>query len=207
MGTAQLAHSAGETGVGRTHPEQAGRREGGGPRNVSAQAGDGSSHFTTKIAPGAKKTRPAMRLTAISFGAEDEARTRYLHLGKVALYQMSYSRAVVTVTHYTRGRGPCQGGNQKNLQKENRAPGGPGLSQWESLQLHNIDSPQLFAVLGIGLGLEGHLLALFQSLEAVALDRGEVHKNVLAAHIVRDEAITLFCVEPFDCTVHVRHLQ
>ena len=27
-----------------------------------------------------------------SFGAEDEARTRYLHLGKVALYQMSYSR-------------------------------------------------------------------------------------------------------------------
>ena len=26
------------------------------------------------------------------FGAADEARTRYLHLGKVALYQMSYSR-------------------------------------------------------------------------------------------------------------------
>ena len=29
------------------------------------------------------------------FGAEDEARTRYLHLGKVALYQMSYSRKMV----------------------------------------------------------------------------------------------------------------
>ena len=29
-----------------------------------------------------------------SFGAEDEARTRYLHLGKVALYQMSYSRKI-----------------------------------------------------------------------------------------------------------------
>ena len=28
----------------------------------------------------------------LSFGAADEARTRYLHLGKVALYQMSYSR-------------------------------------------------------------------------------------------------------------------
>ena len=28
----------------------------------------------------------------ISFGAGDEARTRYLHLGKVALYQMSYTR-------------------------------------------------------------------------------------------------------------------
>ena len=25
-------------------------------------------------------------------GANDEARTRYLHLGKVALYQMSYGR-------------------------------------------------------------------------------------------------------------------
>ena len=28
----------------------------------------------------------------ISFGAGDEARTRYLHLGKVALYRMSYTR-------------------------------------------------------------------------------------------------------------------
>ena len=28
------------------------------------------------------------------FGASDEARTRYLHLGKVALYQMSYTRIV-----------------------------------------------------------------------------------------------------------------
>ena len=27
------------------------------------------------------------------FGASDEARTRYLHLGKVALYQMSYTRS------------------------------------------------------------------------------------------------------------------
>ena len=30
----------------------------------------------------------------LSFGASDEARTRYLHLGKVALYQMSYTRIV-----------------------------------------------------------------------------------------------------------------
>ena len=28
----------------------------------------------------------------IFYGAGDEARTRYLHLGKVALYQMSYTR-------------------------------------------------------------------------------------------------------------------
>ena len=31
----------------------------------------------------------------IAFGAGDEARTRYLHLGKVALYQMSYARKMV----------------------------------------------------------------------------------------------------------------
>ena len=31
----------------------------------------------------------------IYIGAGDEARTRYLHLGKVALYQMSYTRIVV----------------------------------------------------------------------------------------------------------------
>ena len=31
------------------------------------------------------------------FGAEDEARTRYLHLGKVALYQMSYGRILETL--------------------------------------------------------------------------------------------------------------
>ena len=30
-----------------------------------------------------------------TIGAEDEARTRYLHLGKVALYQMSYVRILV----------------------------------------------------------------------------------------------------------------
>ncbi len=28
------------------------------------------------------------------YGADDEARTRYLHLGKVALYQMSYVRII-----------------------------------------------------------------------------------------------------------------
>ena len=31
----------------------------------------------------------------VIFGAGDEARTRYLHLGKVALYRMSYTRRVV----------------------------------------------------------------------------------------------------------------
>ena len=37
------------------------------------------------------ETRNAMAFL-IFFGAGDEARTRYLHLGKVALYRMSYTR-------------------------------------------------------------------------------------------------------------------
>ena len=32
-------------------------------------------------------------LLPLPHGAGDEARTRYLHLGKVALYRMSYARA------------------------------------------------------------------------------------------------------------------
>ena len=32
------------------------------------------------------------QLLLLRYGAADEARTRYLHLGKVALYQMSYIR-------------------------------------------------------------------------------------------------------------------
>ena len=34
------------------------------------------------------------------FGASDEARTRYLHLGKVALYQMSYGRILETLLDF-----------------------------------------------------------------------------------------------------------
>ena len=33
----------------------------------------------------------------VKSGAADEARTRYLHLGKVALYQMSYGRILETL--------------------------------------------------------------------------------------------------------------
>ena len=39
-----------------------------------------------------KKERPAFWLVFLFYGAGDEARTRYLHLGKVALYRMSYTR-------------------------------------------------------------------------------------------------------------------
>ena len=40
------------------------------------------------------------------YGADDEARTRYLHLGKVALYQMSYIRKCKR--YYTYKYGACQ---------------------------------------------------------------------------------------------------
>ena len=43
--------------------------------------------FTT-----APTSRPFWTEESNSFGADDGARTRYLHLGKVALYQMSYIR-------------------------------------------------------------------------------------------------------------------
>ena len=57
-------------------------------------------------------------------GAEDEARTRYLHLGKVALYQMSYSRAFTILMYYTKPGPACQGG----IYKKTGPPQGPGLS-------------------------------------------------------------------------------
>ena len=44
-----------------------------------------SFHKTIKI-------RPAPTESVLFYGAGDEARTRYLHLGKVALYRMSYAR-------------------------------------------------------------------------------------------------------------------
>ena len=39
-----------------------------------------------------EKRRSKLEASFLIPGADDEARTRYLHLGKVALYQMSYTR-------------------------------------------------------------------------------------------------------------------
>ena len=39
-----------------------------------------------------RKRKQPINLIDCFYGAGDEARTRYLHLGKVALYQMSYTR-------------------------------------------------------------------------------------------------------------------
>ena len=52
------------------------------------------------------------------YGADDEARTRYLHLGKVALYQMSYIRKCKK--YYTYKTSTCQyffQNNSKNCKK------------------------------------------------------------------------------------------
>ena len=38
------------------------------------------------------KKRSCLLDKSVFYGAGDEARTRYLHLGKVALYRMSYTR-------------------------------------------------------------------------------------------------------------------
>ena len=40
---------------------------------------------------------PAVGPVSVICGAADEARTRYLHLGKVALYQMSYGRKICSL--------------------------------------------------------------------------------------------------------------
>ena len=41
------------------------------------------------------KIKKHLRYRYFGFGADDGARTRYLHLGKVALYQMSYIRILL----------------------------------------------------------------------------------------------------------------
>ena len=49
---------------------------------------------------------PDASIPVTLYGAGDEARTRYLDLGKVALYQMSYARK--RKTHYTASAPGCQ---------------------------------------------------------------------------------------------------
>src|SRR5690606_2179293 len=54
--------------------------------------------------------------------------------------------------------------------------------------------------LGAGAGGVFHLVALVQALEARALDRAEMHEEVLAAVVRGDEAEALVTVEPLDRT-------
>jgi hypothetical protein len=54
--------------------------------------------------------------------------------------------------------------------------------------------------------LEADLLAFLQALEAVALNRAEMHENIRAI-VTADEAETLGVVEPFDGTdLTIRHV-
>ena len=55
------------------------------------------------------KNRNARAFLFYFIGAGDEARTRYLHLGKVALYRMSYTR--ISVPQRNRG---ASGRNRTN---------------------------------------------------------------------------------------------
>ena len=59
---------------------------------------------TTVSAEWQKEKAPSSPM--VLFGAGDEARTRYLDLGKVALYQMSYARK--RKIDYTRESRICQ---------------------------------------------------------------------------------------------------
>ena len=54
--------------------------------------------------------------TPPKYGASDEARTRYLHLGKVALYQMSYTRN--DKGYDIRRKSFCQGRNEKSVERQ-----------------------------------------------------------------------------------------
>ena len=67
--------------------------------------------------PNNEKAKSPLAFASGLTGAADEARTRYLHLGKVALYQMSYSRIFFrfilgfppqNMIYYTRAFPPCQ---------------------------------------------------------------------------------------------------
>ena len=44
------------------------------------------------IMPALGKEKTCCKCNRLFYGAGNEARTRYLHLGKVALYRMSYAR-------------------------------------------------------------------------------------------------------------------
>ena len=63
------------------------RRSPASPRIQCACGAGGGSAFSSS-----NKKQDIQIGCPVYYGAGDEARTRYLHLGKVALYQMSYAR-------------------------------------------------------------------------------------------------------------------
>ena len=68
-----------------------------GPRTSDCKKTRLHRVFIVEAASSIPRFRSKMEISHLTmgdfhFGASDEARTRYLHLGKVALYQMSYTR-------------------------------------------------------------------------------------------------------------------
>ena len=68
------------------------------PRHAQRATNAPPGRFLASLAPCStlcpleSKNKGMTYVMPLFFGAGDEARTRYLHLGKVALYQMSYAR-------------------------------------------------------------------------------------------------------------------
>ena len=68
------------------------------PRHAQRATNAPPGRFLASLAPCSPlcplepKNKGMTYVMPLFFGAGDEARTRYLHLGKVALYQMSYAR-------------------------------------------------------------------------------------------------------------------
>jgi hypothetical protein len=65
-------------------------------------------------------------------------------------------------------------------------------------QLLDDDDVAGLKTLGALFNSELDLLAFLQILEAFALDRGEVHENIIAA-FASEEAVALRSIEPLDC--------
>ena len=65
----------------------------------------------------------------------------------------------------------------------------------------NVGSADFAAVLRIAFGIESNLLALFERLEALSVDGGEMYKYFLSGGIIGDESVTFLCIKPFYCTV------
>ena len=81
---------------------------------TGAEMGGSAALSIEMPAAGTQNKRTSFRMS-FCFGASDEARTRYLHLGKVALYQMSYTRG--DGCYSSRDRTGCQLFSQNFLKK------------------------------------------------------------------------------------------
>src|SRR6185503_15979927 len=95
---------------------------------------------------------------------------------------------------------------QEALERPRKNPGcrHPGSKTISLRRLHRLDFIRLHALLALD-QQEADFLAFFQSLEAIALDRTEVHENITTAFRA-DETKTLGVVEPFHGTdLTIRH--